>query len=111
MPLRDFYLSGTNIANVGTSWQDMTPVMASGQGVLMTVRFVNRTTSSTASVDAALRNSSNAVDVYIIPRSMPVLPGETLEFTILVPPARKLSVMASAANVIDAVIADAIIQT
>lgn len=110
MPARDFYLSGTNIANVGTSWQDMTPVMPSGQGVLMTVRLVNRTTTNSATADAALRNSANSVLVYVIPRSMPIAPGDSLEFTILVPPATKLSVMASAANVIDAVIVDAIIQ-
>ena len=109
MATRDLWGGFTNVANLGTAWTDVTPVAPTGELYLLQVRAVNRTASSSANLDASLRDSANAVHQYVL-LAQPVGPGEVLEFNILVPSARKLSVRASTASVLDIVVVDAVRQ-
>lgn len=75
----------------------------------MRIRVVNKTASSVGKITAALRDSSNTVQQYVV-YQIPVYAGEVLEFDASIPPSRKLSVVADTANVFDIVTIDAVRQ-
>jgi len=106
---RELWFGYTNVANLGTSMTDITPVMGSAEGVELRVRVVNRHSSNTSTFTAALRNSSGTIQQYVVP-TVTIGVGEALEFDVAVGPSRKLSVQAGTANVLDVVVVDAVRQ-